>query len=518
MASPLSLSRFLSRRRFLVGIAGSAGAAILAACGGNATNTPAGGGATIAATRAGGTSVTGATPAVATSVGSPAGTAAVTRVTGSAVTGTAAVGSAVTGTAGGTVAAGATTYTADNPPSFTGAANAKQYSSQRITYYGDSVGQGAQLDQAAARKFTQETGIAVNVVPKPQSATENYSAYLRFFQAQSPDLDVMMIDVIWPGAFAQHLVDLNAKLGELAKQSYPSIIENNTIDGKLVGMPWFGDFGMLYYRTDLSRKYGFAAPPKTWDELEQQAKQIQDGERAANPNFAGFVFQGNAYEGLTCNALEWLASTGGGQIVENGKVTINNPQAVSITNKARGWVGGIAPKGVTSYQETDTENIFKGGNAAFARNWPYMYAIAQTSDPVRGKFDIAPLPASAGQKNVGTLGGWQLGVSRYSKNQDAAIEFVRYLTSPEVVTWRAVVGSYVPLNQSVAQNPDVLKAQPFLQKLADVTRVTRPSRELRDRYNEGSTRVYQGVNQVLNGQDAAQVLPQVQQQLQRLVP
>ena len=114
------------------------------------------------------------------------------------------------------------------------------------------------------------------------------------------------------GALGQHLVDLNPKLGDEAKKHYQTIIENNTVNNALVGMPWFGDFGMLFYRKDLLQKYNLSAPPATWDELEQQANTIVNGEKGSNPNFAGFVFQGNAYEGLTCNALEWLASSGGG--------------------------------------------------------------------------------------------------------------------------------------------------------------------------------------------------------------
>ena len=123
----------------------------------------------------------------------------------------------------------------------------------------------------------------------------------------------------------------------------PGIIRNNTINGKLVAMPWFGDFGILYYRTDLLRKYGYSSPPKTWAQLGVMAKKIQDGEQASNPNFYGFVYQGNAYEGLTCDGLEWLASSGGGNFIDNGKASINNPRAVAILNLQRSWVGNITP-------------------------------------------------------------------------------------------------------------------------------------------------------------------------------
>jgi trehalose/maltose transport system substrate-binding protein len=184
----------------------------------------------------------------------------------------------------------------------------------------------------------------------------------------------------------------------------------------------------------------------------------------------------------------------------------------------KGWVGTIAPRGVTSYQEEEARNAFQGGNSAFMRNWPYAYAAGQKDDsPVKGKFDVAPLPAQAGSKSSGTVGGWQLSVSKYSKAIDASTEFVRYLTSPEMQTYRAVVGTFVPTIEAVAQRPEVIKEMPFLKNLSSVERVTRPSNPLGERYNEGSTAFFQGVNQILNGQDAATVLPNVQRQLERLL-
>lgn len=403
-------------------------------------------------------------------------------------------------------------------PAFPGAAEAKKFAGVKISYYGDSVGLAADLDKVMAKKFTEETGIIVNVIPRPKDSTEAYATYQRLFQGQSADIDVMTLDVIWPGAFAQNLVDLGPKLGELAKQHIESIVKNNTVDGKIIAIPWYTDFGMLYYRTDLLKKYGYEKAPETWDELEQMAKKIQDGEKAANPNFAGYVWQGKAYEGLTCNALEWLFSHGGGSIIDDGKVTVNNPQAQKAFSRARGWIGGISPAGVTGYEEEDARNAFQAGNAAFMRNWPYAYSAGNDERSlIKGKFDVAPLPHEPGQKSAGAVGGWQLGVSKYSKNQDAAIEFVRYMAGPEGQKYRAVVGSFIPTITATQSDADVVKALPFMTKLKDVSLVPRPATAAGTRYNEASIGFFQGVSQVLQGKAPAEVLPQVEQRIQRVL-
>ncbi len=210
-----------------------------------------------------------------------------------------------------------------------------KYGGQSITFVGDSVGGGHQRDTALATQFTKDTGIKVKVVPHPAASDAAYSQLARAFSTHSSSIDVAMIDVVWPGAFAPFLVDLKPVLGAQSKMHAQGIIKSDTINGKLVAMPWFGDFGMLYYRTDLLKKYGYSAPPTTWADLFAMAKKIQDGEQAINPNFSGFVFQGNAYEGLTCDALEWIASSGGGNFIDYGKVTINNPKAAAILNLFR---------------------------------------------------------------------------------------------------------------------------------------------------------------------------------------
>jgi trehalose/maltose transport system substrate-binding protein len=329
----------------------------------------------------------------------------------------------------------------------------------------------------------------------------------------------MMMDVVWPGAFAPYLVNLKPKLGKASKAHVKGIVQNDTVDGKLIAMPWFGDYGILYYRTDLLKKYGYSAPPTTWAQLFQMAAKIQTGEKKSNDAFSGFVFQGNAYEGLTCDALEWIASAGGGHIVDNGHISIDNKNARTILDAFRTNLAKISPKDVTSYQENETANAFVAGNAAFARNWPYMYSIAAGSgSKVAGKFSVTVLPHGAAGPSVGTVGGWQLGVSKFSRHKDAAIEFVRYATSAAVEKYNAIAYSLVPTRTAVARDKAVVRANPYLKpNIASVPRVTRPAKWFGARYNSASKIVYQGINEILRGTPSSRVLPGMTPRLRRLL-
>jgi trehalose/maltose transport system substrate-binding protein len=399
------------------------------------------------------------------------------------------------------------------------AAIRSKYHGQKITFVGDSVGAGHQRDLALAKRFSKDTGIKVSVTPHPAASDQSYAQLVRAFSQKSSSIDVAMIDVVWPGAFAPYLVNLKPKLGKQAKLHAKGIVQNDTVGGKLVAMPWFGDYGILYYRTDLLRKYGYKTPPKTWGDLFKMAKKIQDGEQKTNKNFAGFVFQGNSYEGLTCNALEWIASAGGGHFVDNGKATIDNAKARTILDAMRTQIGKVTPRGVTSYQEDQTEHTFDSGDAAFARNWPYQYGIGATAgSKVKGKFSVTVLPHGSAGGSVGTVGGWQLAVSKYSKHKGAAIEFVRYMTSAPVEKFDALTNSNVPTILSVAKDKQVRAKNPYLKPaIASVPRVTRPAKFFKTHYNEASKVIYQGINQILNGTPAKSVLPGVQSKLNQLL-
>jgi trehalose/maltose transport system substrate-binding protein len=378
-------------------------------------------------------------------------------------------------------------------------------------------------------KFAEEWGKAnghtVKMYSPPASTTDNLALLRQQFAAKSSDVDVIMIDVIWPGVIKDHLVDLKKYSKGVEKEHFPAIVANNTVDGKLLGMPWFTDAGLLFYRKDLIAKYNLKAP-NTWAELADAAKKIQEGERAAGAaDFQGFVFQGKAYEGLTCDALEWVASFGGGEIVDKaGNITINNPQAAKALDTAASWIGTITPGGVLNYAEEDSRGVWQNGKAAFMRNWPYAWALGNAADsPIKGKIGVAALPAGSGPgaKKAATLGGWQLAVPKYSKNIDAAAALAIYMASAEIQKKRAIGGSYNPTIPALYKDADIVKANPFMGELLDVftNAVARPATATGLKYPQVSQAFWDTVHVVLEkkatGAEAVKKLEATLKQVKR---
>lgn len=373
----------------------------------------------------------------------------------------------------------------------------------------------------AVGEWERQTGNKVTIITTPNSSTDRLALYLQLLASRAGDIDVLQIDVVWAGILASHLTDLKPYVGDAPRQHFPALIENNTIDGRLVAVPWWVDVGVLYYRSDLLEQYGFA-PPRTWQDLTRTAHAVQDAERAAgNARVWGFVFQGKAYEGLTCNALEWISSFGGGTIVdETGRIVVNNPRATEALELAGRWVGEISPKGVLNYDEEAARGVFQTGQAVFMRNWPYAFSLAQSEDsPVRGKVGVTPLPSGGPEgRSSGALGGWHLAVSRYSRHPKEAAELVAFLTSAAQQKKRAIAGSYNPTIPALYDDPDVLAANPFFADLLEPLRtaVARPSRIAGPHYNRLSSDIWRAAHDILAGAPAQQRIDMLGEDLDRV--
>ncbi|RIX97133.1 ABC transporter substrate-binding protein [Aureimonas flava] len=398
----------------------------------------------------------------------------------------------------------------------TGAARAEE-----ITIAVGSIGRDVDEMRGQLDAFQKATGHTVRIVTMPASSTDQFGQYRLWLSAGNKDVDVYRTDVIWAPQLAANLVDLTEPMKDVVDQHLPAVIQSQTVDGKLVAMPLFADAPALYYRKDLLEKHGREVP-KTWAELAETAKVVQDAERAdGNAQMNGFVFQGAAYEGLTCDALEWVASNGGGQIVSpEGEITINNPEAAAALNRARSWVGTIAPQGVLGYMEEESRGVWQTGNAVFMRNWPYAYPLSASDDsPVKGKFDAVPLPAGESGVSAACLGGWNLAVSEFSEHKDVAIELVKFLTSADSQKARALGTARLPTIPALYEDPEIAERQPLVAKWKSVfeNATPRPSAPTKAKYNEVSQQFWTAVNKTMAGQgDGATNLQDLERQLRRL--
>ena len=373
-----------------------------------------------------------------------------------------------------------------------------------ITYVSGADEIGVSEFKEMVRPWEEATGNTVTMVPMPASTTDQFSQYRLWLAAENSDIDVYRTDVIWAPQLAEQFIDLSDAAADVIGDHFPSIIESQTVDGRLVAMPLYTNAPALFYRKDLLEKYDLPLP-KTWEELTETAKIIQDGERAeGNADMWGFVWQGNAYEGLTCNALEWVKSYGGGQIVEaDGTISVNNPNAIEAINMAKSWVGTISPEGVLAHGSEESRGIWQIGNSVFMRNWSYAYALGNSDDsPIKGKFEVSPLPTGAGSDvSAATLGGWNAAVSKYSKHQEEAISLVKFLASAEVQKVRALNKSQLPTVISLYDDPEIAEAQPIIPRWKSIflEAVPRPSAPTKANYNEVSSNFWSAVHSSLSG-------------------
>jgi trehalose/maltose transport system substrate-binding protein len=368
-------------------------------------------------------------------------------------------------------------------------------------------------------QFTKETGIRVKLLPAPEGAVETLDAWRNLLESGAKIPDVYAVDVIWPGILAENLLDLNAFVPaqEIAAH-FPELIANNTVNGKLVALPCLVDVGLLFYRTDLLRHYGYRTAPQTWQELETMAARIQAGERArGQKDFWGFVWEGASSESVTCNALEWQVSEGAGPIVENKMVTVNNPETGRALEMAARWVGTISPPGVVTYKEWDAYNIWQAGQAAFMRNW----ATSHFGELIQGsitkdQFDIASLPR--GRARIATtVGGRAYAVSRHSLYPREAAMLVRFLCRPDTQLNRIRKIGGSPTIPELYNDPGMLATNPYFSTVLRTYRndkVWRPSKETGKRYPDLSRAYYTTVHEILAGQkNVASALPELQAEL-----
>jgi trehalose/maltose transport system substrate-binding protein len=389
-----------------------------------------------------------------------------------------------------------------------------------ITYTCDNFLPTYQRCERFVSLWAKQTDHTVKVRQKLWITNHELSFIQQLLSTRNNEPDILMIDVIWTELLAKYLIDLNTHVApEQLEPYFEKILINNTDSkGRLVGMPLFSSVGMLFFRRDLLEKYGRSVP-QTWDELTETATYIVAREKKHNPRLVGFVWQGQQYEGLTCTALEWIDSHRGGTIVDGkGNITVNNPMAVKALQTAMGWIGTISPPEVLEFTEYEARVVFQEGNAVFMRSWPFMWTrVNSKSSLIKGKVGAAPIPKGGKTgKFSGTLGGWNLAVSKWSRSPAVAVDLCRFMTSPEIQLERTAVSGQAPAAATLYRKDALLANQPFLREMPEWIdhAVARPSKITSRKYSKVSNKFSRAVHDVLSGRvGAADALIRLEQEL-----
>ena len=308
-----------------------------------------------------------------------------------------------------------------------------------ITYFDSDFrgvpGDHRMIPEAYLQEFARETGIRVDDLPTPEDNGAKLNLAMDWLRSGAPYPDLYGVDMIWAGIMADYLVDLQPYFAPEISSEDPELAASNKVQGKVVSMPMPEqplDVQVLIYRTDLLARYGYKTPPRTWDELEEMAARIQARERAkGSKDFWGFVWAGaiaTDSEQLTMEGLEWQAAEGGGHIIESdGKISVNNANVIRAWERAAHWVGWISPPSVVSYTAADAElKFWVSGEAAFLLSHSTVYETFADDKPFRDQAGVTSVPAGAIAR-VATIGGFALGISRFTPHRAECIKFIEFL-------------------------------------------------------------------------------------------
>jgi multiple sugar transport system substrate-binding protein len=252
-----------------------------------------------------------------------------------------------------------------------------------------------------------------------------------------PAYDAFLVDDIWYSEFADkgYIFNVSDKITQEMKDGiFEAAWDISTVEGEVYGMPWLLDEKYFFYNEKLLNEAGFSDPPRTWEEMLEQAAVIKEKGIAEYP----IVWSWGQYEAAICDWVTLLEGNGGKLVDEAGNPTFNDEKGVETL----AWMVQTIDDGITnpasvSYVEEDVRNVFSQGKAAFALNWTYMYDLVNLNEEesqVTGEIKMALMPAfSDGGVESATLdGSMGFSVADTSPAKEAAWKYIEYLTSEDV--------------------------------------------------------------------------------------
>jgi multiple sugar transport system substrate-binding protein len=307
----------------------------------------------------------------------------------------------------------------------------------------------------------------------PAGADQQRQQMIQNAQIKNPKMAVMSVGLVLTAEFAA-----KGYIEALPPDKFPTTdflpvaVDAATYLGKLYAYPSTSDGGLLYYRKDLLDKYGLK-PPTTFDEMKAACDTIQAGEK--DPKLGCFAGQYRNYDGLTVTLDEAVRGAGGVIVGDDGKPNVATPEAIEGLSTLVDWFNdGHIPKAAITWGAERSRQAFQKGQLIFHRNWSWAYSLTQNdgSSAIVGKFDVAPLPGITGP-GVSSLGGQNYVIAKYAQNKGTAVDFLKFMSSPEAQKSRNLATN-APVLASLYSDPDIVKKFPYMPTLLKSIQTAKP--------------------------------------------
>lgn len=286
------------------------------------------------------------------------------------------------------------------------------------------------------QQYEDETGIKINVEAYGnEQLNDNYKVKLN---AQSSDFDVMAYqvqDVMREFSRNGWLADMTEYVESDADWNWedfqPAARDAVQLDGVVYGVPVMTERQIVYYRTDLLEQADIEVP-ETLDDLEAAIAELNDPENG----FYGIAMRGSRVP-LVTQLSSFLYSYGADFQDEDGNATIDSPEAVEAIEFYGNLLREYGPPGATNMGWVEASALFAQGKAAFyidADSQAYTF-LDENNSAVVDTVGFAQFPEGPAGSHFYNIVPQTVGINAFSKKQDAAWEFIKWVTNEENTGW-----------------------------------------------------------------------------------
>jgi multiple sugar transport system substrate-binding protein len=329
----------------------------------------------------------------------------------------------------------------------------------------------------------------INFEYLPSQADQQREQLVRRLGAEDPTLDLLGLDVVWTGEFANagwlEPVPVSARQAVTANV-FDSVLKTASFEDTLYTVPIWSNTQLLWYRKDL-----VPSPPRTWDEMIDQAEKI-------GPKRGRIQVQANRYEGLVVLVNQLIESAGTSFLSGPTEVRLDRaPTEKALAILGRLSRSDIAPPNITTSTEDSARMGFEARNSAFQVNYPFVFPSAkENSPPTFKQMGVAQFPAvEEGKPSKPPIGGINIGVSKFSEHKAEAFEAIRCLIKPENQLEVATLGGLPPVREDLYDKPEIDKVYPgFASQIREAIRNAGPRPSESPAYQDLSLAIQRAVH------------------------